>query len=89
MNLFGAMPNMMGNDNLTVGSVSQTMNNSLQPEEEALMTAMNNMGPNPSPLAMMNMQAQLSNWSNLLMADSSITKLIGDTTKSITQNIGS
>ena len=74
------MFNVTAQMGVSTSSVEQQMNQALQ----ALQS-----NPAPSPNQLAEFQAQMAVWSSIITMESSITKVMGDTMKSIVTNMGS
>ena len=94
MNTIGMDPSSMGSmsgdsgGGVSVNTVSQSMGRSMQAANDQLQNFMNTMDPNDMN-DVMQLQMYMIEWETTVQTESSVYKGIGDTLKSVANNVGS
>ena len=75
---------------LNVDLVYQDITTGMSQLEQQMTTALNSIAsnPQPSPQQLAVFQYQTNMWTNLIQMESSIFKVLGDTTKQVVTNMG-
>lgn len=76
---------------LTMDQITTPISNGVGQLEAQINTALNSMAtnPSPSPQNMAILQANIQLWTGMITAESSLIKQVGDTLKTVAQNMGS
>ena len=76
---------------LTMDQITTPISNGVGQLETQITSALNQMAtnPSPSPQSIAILQSQIQLWTGLITAESSLIKNVGDTMKTVAQNMGS